>query len=719
MEIGQARLARSAPFWAGPLRHDEGASAAASRAVQATHALRTIITKQHTKGPRDKFPTHQPPVTMATSWSGMTNTDFAALYHASAPPAGSPAAAMLPPVAPDSGSADGDSTITPPTPSTPTPTGATGLMCGTCMVDLVSRQHQRHHYTSAYHAENSMRKTAGLGVLSEAEYCERAADGRVITTHLTPEGLLRSNQSEDGSDDDASGGVADHEEGAVLNRCRMCAKTFSSGRALRHHLASRKHRRQAKIVMGRGGGASYAASSVSAGAGAGADGGLIVDEYAEEQARRELQAAHLAVVSTSHDSASAGAHEGTPALADSASADASTASWLCIFCSRGNTVSCARPAMGAAGAAAAAAAETEGSWGASEASTRVTRVAATSDAGAVATSSAVSAVLDHMRSAHGFNVPESDCVCDMLGLLRHVAAKVHTKAQCLRCPHARTFASPRSAIAHMADVGHCRLRAEEDEAFEYAPFYDFAMRLEGPTDAEAARHVERVHAEETEGSAAAAAATAGATLLLRIGDSDDECVVPAARREPTLRANKAATRKRNQALRKRIAAVAEELAGKASVTKGGGAGDETIADRAAAPADEAEAARAGARRGSDGAVCADGVLLTAAPEDASVSTSERARSFGSVRPGAATWLTAAPQLLRTQHRVDGCVVDVSAARAVTPEERSLAMRVRAQQVAATRKQYASGYRLGRKGNKTLRLRFGRQNTHTTTFWTLK
>ena len=84
--------------------------------------------------------------------------------------------------------------------------------------------------------------------------------------------------------------------------------------------------------------------------------------------------------------------------------------------------------------------------------------------------------LPSLQRRFGFFVPDAEYVCDLDGLVRHVAAKVRLGCVCLQC--GRAFRTAAAAQQHMVAACHCKLRYEgEDELDELSDFYDFRYVL--------------------------------------------------------------------------------------------------------------------------------------------------------------------------------------------------------------------------------------------------
>ena len=81
--------------------------------------------------------------------------------------------------------------------------------------------------------------------------------------------------------------------------------------------------------------------------------------------------------------------------------------------------------------------------------------------------------LAYMQRRYGFFVPDAEYICDLPGLLTHVAAKVHLGCVCLQC--GRAFKTAVAVQQHMVAACHCKLAYEDEEALdELAVFYDFS-----------------------------------------------------------------------------------------------------------------------------------------------------------------------------------------------------------------------------------------------------
>ena len=88
-------------------------------------------------------------------------------------------------------------------------------------------------------------------------------------------------------------------------------------------------------------------------------------------------------------------------------------------------------------------------------------------------------VVDHMVVDHEFNFPDLEYLVDIRGLLTYLAHKVKIGYGCLWChtslePLKGVFKSVIDVQHHMRDLGHCKIKFEDQQWSEYSPFYDFS-----------------------------------------------------------------------------------------------------------------------------------------------------------------------------------------------------------------------------------------------------
>lgn len=81
--------------------------------------------------------------------------------------------------------------------------------------------------------------------------------------------------------------------------------------------------------------------------------------------------------------------------------------------------------------------------------------------------------LKHMLEAHGFFIPDQECVTDMEGLVRYLAQKVKCGHICLYC-NGRIFQNFQDVQKHMRDVSHCKICYDECDLDEYLDYYDYS-----------------------------------------------------------------------------------------------------------------------------------------------------------------------------------------------------------------------------------------------------
>ena len=85
--------------------------------------------------------------------------------------------------------------------------------------------------------------------------------------------------------------------------------------------------------------------------------------------------------------------------------------------------------------------------------------------------------LSHMSKSHGFFIPELEYLVDVKGMISYLCEKVGMGYMCLYCnTKGKGFYSVESVQQHMVDKCHCMLSFEEDDALEYAEFYDYTKR---------------------------------------------------------------------------------------------------------------------------------------------------------------------------------------------------------------------------------------------------
>ena len=83
--------------------------------------------------------------------------------------------------------------------------------------------------------------------------------------------------------------------------------------------------------------------------------------------------------------------------------------------------------------------------------------------------------LEHMKSAHGFFLPEQKYLVDAKGLLGYLADKVSVGNVCLWCNgRGRGFHDLGAVQKHMMDKSHCKVAYDsQEDQLELADFYDF------------------------------------------------------------------------------------------------------------------------------------------------------------------------------------------------------------------------------------------------------
>merc|ERR1711916_39142 len=84
--------------------------------------------------------------------------------------------------------------------------------------------------------------------------------------------------------------------------------------------------------------------------------------------------------------------------------------------------------------------------------------------------------LKHMSRFHSFFIPDIEYLKDVEGLMKHLCDKVAIGKICLYCNgRGKTFHSLEAIQAHMRDMGHCKLRYDENEDCpDYDDYYDFS-----------------------------------------------------------------------------------------------------------------------------------------------------------------------------------------------------------------------------------------------------
>ncbi|KAJ1499718.1 hypothetical protein HMI56_004239 [Coelomomyces lativittatus] len=95
--------------------------------------------------------------------------------------------------------------------------------------------------------------------------------------------------------------------------------------------------------------------------------------------------------------------------------------------------------------------------------------------------------LEHMTSQHSFFIPEIDSLIDLPGLLTYLGEKVSIGHACLWCntydSTTGLFETLNDVRRHMIDKSHCQMYMDE-EAIEYAEFYDFNAMWESEDETE-------------------------------------------------------------------------------------------------------------------------------------------------------------------------------------------------------------------------------------------
>eukprot|EP00834_Sanchytrium_tribonematis_P001170 NODE_26_length_40862_cov_0.679513.p14 type:complete len:338 gc:universal NODE_26_length_40862_cov_0.679513:12613-11600(-) len=93
--------------------------------------------------------------------------------------------------------------------------------------------------------------------------------------------------------------------------------------------------------------------------------------------------------------------------------------------------------------------------------------------------------IDHMVTTHEFFFPDIEYLVDIKGLLLYLGHKVKIGFGCVWChqldqPEKGLFRSVVDCQKHMVDLGHCKIKFEDEHWNEYAAFYDFTS-MEDPT----------------------------------------------------------------------------------------------------------------------------------------------------------------------------------------------------------------------------------------------
>ena len=82
---------------------------------------------------------------------------------------------------------------------------------------------------------------------------------------------------------------------------------------------------------------------------------------------------------------------------------------------------------------------------------------------------AVDENLDHMKSSHGFQIPDSETLqTDLETFIAYLALVIHRYTSCLYCSHAK--GSAEAVQAHMLAKGHCML--DLSPGSEFLEFWD-------------------------------------------------------------------------------------------------------------------------------------------------------------------------------------------------------------------------------------------------------
>lgn len=92
-----------------------------------------------------------------------------------------------------------------------------------------------------------------------------------------------------------------------------------------------------------------------------------------------------------------------------------------------------------------------------------------------AAQSSLEASIEHMRTVHGFFVPERKYLSDLVGLLRYLADKISVGNVCLWCNgRGRGFHDVGAVQRHMVDKSHCKVAYDtQEDQLELSDFYDF------------------------------------------------------------------------------------------------------------------------------------------------------------------------------------------------------------------------------------------------------
>lgn len=117
---------------------------------------------------------------------------------------------------------------------------ASVITCTACCLRIVGTTERHNHYRSDLHRVNLKRKVTGLGPLSEAEFVERVTKMAELSSENEKKKERKSWY------------------------CTICSKKFSSEKAFRNHLKSRRHLDRVKALrMEKGSEASWADSEPS------------------------------------------------------------------------------------------------------------------------------------------------------------------------------------------------------------------------------------------------------------------------------------------------------------------------------------------------------------------------------------------------------------------------------------------------------------------------
>eukprot|EP00835_Amoeboradix_gromovi_P007044 NODE_1016_length_2138_cov_0.460520.p1 type:complete len:332 gc:universal NODE_1016_length_2138_cov_0.460520:398-1393(+) len=92
-------------------------------------------------------------------------------------------------------------------------------------------------------------------------------------------------------------------------------------------------------------------------------------------------------------------------------------------------------------------------------------------------------LVDHMILIHDFFFPDIEYLTDIRGLLLYLGHKVKVGYCCIWCHSVASeekgiFHSTSNVQQHMSDVGHCKLKFDDQHWDEYASFYDFSAMEE-------------------------------------------------------------------------------------------------------------------------------------------------------------------------------------------------------------------------------------------------